>query len=147
MNTSRGTSVIWRWAADWMIEGSSPGGGWDYFYSPPRPDRFWCPPGFLSCGYRGPFPWGWSGRGVELSTRFRLVLRSKNAWCYASTIPILLHGVVLGWKSTGTTYLYLLLYMKTFVWNGFLLNRFEDLPCIYLSWTVLTSVGSWRWCH
>jgi hypothetical protein len=33
---------------------------------------------------------------VELTTRLHLVPRSKNEWSYTSTLPIRLHGVVLG---------------------------------------------------
>jgi hypothetical protein len=38
--------------------GSNPGGGWEFFFSTPRPDRFWSLPSFLSNGYEGLFPWG-----------------------------------------------------------------------------------------
>jgi hypothetical protein len=33
------SSVVQRWAMGWMIGGSSPGKGWEFFSSPPRPDR------------------------------------------------------------------------------------------------------------
>jgi hypothetical protein len=36
--------------------GSNPGGGWEFFSSPPRPDRFWGPPSILYKGYQGLFP-------------------------------------------------------------------------------------------
>jgi hypothetical protein len=35
-----------------------PAGDWEFFSSPPRPDRLWGPPSLLSNGYQGPFPWG-----------------------------------------------------------------------------------------
>jgi hypothetical protein len=39
-------------------------------------------------GYQGLFPWGWSDRGVKLTTHLYLVPRSKNVWSYTSTLPI-----------------------------------------------------------
>jgi hypothetical protein len=42
----------------WMIGGSNPGRGWEFFSSPPRPDRLWGPSSLLSNGYQGFFPWG-----------------------------------------------------------------------------------------
>jgi hypothetical protein len=36
--------------------GSIPGMGWEFFSSPPRPDRFWCPPSHLSNWYWACFP-------------------------------------------------------------------------------------------
>jgi len=35
--------------------GSSPGRAWEFFSSPPRPHRLWCPPSLLSNGYQGFF--------------------------------------------------------------------------------------------
>jgi hypothetical protein len=37
---------------------SSPGRDWEFFSSPPRPDRLWGPPSLLSNGYQVLFPWG-----------------------------------------------------------------------------------------
>jgi hypothetical protein len=48
--------------------GSISGGGWEFFFSPPHPERIWGPTSFLSNGYQGFFPWGYSGRGVKLTT-------------------------------------------------------------------------------
>jgi hypothetical protein len=68
--------------------GSSPGRGWEFFSSPPRPDRLWSPPSLLSNEYRGmkltthhlvtrsrmrgaisPFPNTPSWRGAQLKHR------------------------------------------------------------------------------
>jgi len=38
--------------------GSIPGGGWEFFSSPPRPEQLWDPVSLLSNGYQGFFPWG-----------------------------------------------------------------------------------------
>jgi len=46
---------------------------------------------------------GTSDRGVKLTTHLQIVPRSKNAWSYTSTPTILLHGLVLSLKITGTT--------------------------------------------
>jgi hypothetical protein len=40
-------------ATGWMIGGSSPVRGWEFFSSLPRPDRFWGPPSLQSNGYQG----------------------------------------------------------------------------------------------
>jgi hypothetical protein len=47
----------WRWAADWMIRSSSPGGGWDLFSSPPCQGLLWVLPSLLFNGYQGFFRW------------------------------------------------------------------------------------------
>jgi hypothetical protein len=79
---------------DW---GSNPGGGWEFFPSPPRPDRLWDPPSLLFNGYGGIFPWGLSGREVKLTTHLHLIPRSKNVWNYTSTPLTRLLTVVLSW--------------------------------------------------
>jgi hypothetical protein len=38
--------------------GSSPGRGWEFISSPPRPDRLWGSPSPLSNWYQGLFLWG-----------------------------------------------------------------------------------------
>jgi hypothetical protein len=62
-----------------------------------RPERLWGSPSLLSNGYQGLFPWGVKRPGRE-ADHLRLVPRSKNVWCYTSTPPIRLHGVVLSSK-------------------------------------------------
>jgi len=61
----------------WMIGGSSPTKGWEFFSSPPRPDRLCGPTSLLFNVYQGLFPWGQSGRGVKLTTHLHLVPRSR----------------------------------------------------------------------
>jgi hypothetical protein len=39
-----------------------------FFSSPPRPEWLWGQTSLLSNGYQGLFPWGQSGRGVDLTT-------------------------------------------------------------------------------
>jgi len=68
--------------------GSSAGRGWEFFFSPPRPDRLWDPPSLLFNCTRALFL-GVKRPGREASAEV------KNAWSYTSTPPISLHGVVL----------------------------------------------------
>jgi hypothetical protein len=65
--------------------GSISGWGWEFFSTPPRPDRRWGPPSLLSNEYQGLFPSGQSGRGAKLTTHLHPVPRSKNVWRYTST--------------------------------------------------------------
>jgi hypothetical protein len=39
-------------------QGSIPGGCWEFFSKPLRPEQLWGPPSLLSNGYHGLFPWG-----------------------------------------------------------------------------------------
>jgi hypothetical protein len=51
-----GSSVVWTWAMGWIIGGSRPGRSWEFFSSPPRPDRLWVHPSSYRMGTRGSFP-------------------------------------------------------------------------------------------
>jgi hypothetical protein len=64
--------------------------------SPRRPDQLWEPTRLLSNGYWWLFPWGWSGRGVKLTTHLQLVPRSRKRGSIHLYIqpPIRLHGVL-----------------------------------------------------
>jgi hypothetical protein len=87
------------WARRSGFNGSIPGECWEFFSSPPCPDRLWSPPSLLCNGYQGLFPWG-----VKLTTHLRLMPRLKSQWSCISTPPIRLHDMVLSFKkSTGTS--------------------------------------------
>jgi hypothetical protein len=88
----------------WMIGGSSPTKGWEFFSSPPRPDRLCGPTSLLFNVYQGLFPWGQSGRGVELTTHLHLVPRSR----IRRTIPPFPQYAFMAWcslKAQGQLYL------------------------------------------
>jgi hypothetical protein len=59
---------------------------WDFFSSPPLPDRMWCQPNLLSKCYRGVLepgvkrPWCVADRSPPSSAEI------KNAWSYASSL-------------------------------------------------------------
>jgi hypothetical protein len=69
-----------------MVVVRFPTGGWEFFSSPPRPERLWAPPSLLPNGHQGLCPWGSSGRGVKLTTDLHLEPCSKNGWSYTSTL-------------------------------------------------------------
>jgi hypothetical protein len=72
-----------------------PAGGWEFFPSPPRPERHWGPPSLLSSGYRGALSLGVKRPGREADHSPSSSAEVKNAWSYTSTPPIRLLGVVL----------------------------------------------------
>jgi hypothetical protein len=61
----------------WMIGGSSPSRGWEFFSSPLHPDQLWGLPSFLTNGCEGLFSWRQSDQGMKLTTRFHLVPRPR----------------------------------------------------------------------
>jgi hypothetical protein len=73
--------------------GPIPGRGNKFFSSPLRPDQFCGSPSFLSCGYWGLFPWGYSDRYVKLTTHLHLLPRPRMVELYFHS-PIRHHGVM-----------------------------------------------------
>jgi len=67
------------------------GGSWEFFSSPPRPERLWGPPSLLSSGYEVV-----KRPGLKLTAHLHLIPKSKNAWSYNFTPPIRLYGMVTG---------------------------------------------------
>jgi hypothetical protein len=66
------------------------GGGWEFFSSPPRPERLWGQPSLQSNGCLGvKRPGRKADHSPPPSAGF------KNAWKYISTPPVRPHGVVL----------------------------------------------------
>jgi hypothetical protein len=64
-------------ATGWMIGGSIPSRSWEFFSSPPRPERLWGPHRNLCNGHQGLFPWRLGGRSVELTIHLHIVPRSR----------------------------------------------------------------------
>jgi hypothetical protein len=71
--------------------------------SPQRPYRLWAPPSLLFNGYSGPFPRGWRGRCVKLTTYFHLVPTDRTE----NTCPLLLFNCYLADRAENTVPLYL----------------------------------------
>jgi hypothetical protein len=57
--------------------GSSPDRGWEFFSSPPRRDRLWCPPSLLSSGHQRTFPGNKDIWGLKLTTHLHLMQMSR----------------------------------------------------------------------
>jgi hypothetical protein len=68
-----------------MIGGSSPGRGWEFFYSPPRPERLWGSPSLLPNGYQGLFHCGIKRRVCEADHPLPSSAEVQNAWSFTST--------------------------------------------------------------
>jgi hypothetical protein len=96
-----------------MIGSLSPGKGWEFFSSPPCPDRLWAHaasyPGALFLRVKRP---GREANHTPLSSA-----EVTNAWSYTSSLPIHFDGVVLN-SSTGTILPYI--YHKSMLWSIFL---------------------------
>jgi len=66
------------------------------FSLPPRPDRLWGPPNFLSNeSGRKLSPLGWKRPGREADHSPLSSAEVNNVWRYTSNPPILLHAVAL----------------------------------------------------
>jgi hypothetical protein len=91
-------NCILRWATGWTIGvvGSIPGGGWEFFSSPPCPKRLWGLPSHLSDGFRGDLSLGVKrpGREADHSPSSSAEVKEWVELCIHS--PICLHGVVPG---------------------------------------------------
>jgi hypothetical protein len=96
MNRILDSSVLWYYRLD--DRGSRPGRSWEFFFSAPRPDRFWVPP--MSTRAR---PWGVKRLGRKADHLPPTTAEVKNSGSYTSTPPLRIHGVVLSLKSTETT--------------------------------------------
>jgi len=59
-----------------MIRVSIPGRSWEFLSSPLCSYPLWGLLSLLYSGYRGLFPWVYSGRGVKLTTQLHLVSRT-----------------------------------------------------------------------
>jgi hypothetical protein len=86
---------------DWMIGSSTPGRSWEFFSSPPRPDRLRGPHSLLYDGYAGSFS-GVKRPGLDADHSSPSSSEVKNARSYTSTPPIRLHGLMLS-RCAGTT--------------------------------------------
>jgi hypothetical protein len=101
---SRYSSDVYCWVTGMAVGGSSPCKGWEFFSSPPCPNRLWVPPSLLSNGYQGLLPGGKVARAWNwISTSSA---EFKDVRSYTLTPPIRLHDVVLS-RSTETLYVFI----------------------------------------
>jgi hypothetical protein len=120
---------------------------WEFFSSPPRPDRLWGPGSLLSNGYHGLFPLGVERPGREADHSPPSSADVKECvWSYTSTPPVRLHGVVLNLKKSAGTWtqnfrlvLYINIYTHLYVYilhnNGYILQTCDPklVSCIYFA--------------
>jgi hypothetical protein len=82
--------VLRRWATGWMIRGSRPGMGWEFFSRPAlgltQPPIQWVPEA-LSLGMKQP--------GCEADQSPQSSGEVNNAWSYTSIPPVRRHVVLL----------------------------------------------------
>jgi hypothetical protein len=64
---------------------SSPSRGWEFFSSPPRPNRLWSPSSLLSNGYQVALYLGVKWQGREADHSLPSSAEVKNAWGHTST--------------------------------------------------------------
>jgi hypothetical protein len=89
---------------DYRVVGVRVQAGSRIFFFPCRPDRLCGPSSILSNGCRGLFPPVVERLGREADHSFPASAEVKKMWIYISTPPTCLHGVMLNWLSTGTTF-------------------------------------------
>jgi hypothetical protein len=107
-------SLVWRWATGWMIGGSNPGRGLEFFSSPRAQTGSEAHPASYSMGTRGSFP-GVKRPCCEAKHSPPSNTKVKKAWGYTSNSPIRLHGVVLNLRiAQGQLYVYL---YSTYPWS------------------------------
>jgi hypothetical protein len=94
--------------------GSIPSRNKIHSFTSQRPDRLWGPSSLLTNGYRGFFPMGKKGRGVNLTTHLHLLPRLGMVELYFHS-HIRLHGIFTG---TGCQFSHHLL-LTTIVHPGF----------------------------
>jgi hypothetical protein len=68
------------------VRGSIPGRNWEFFCSPPRPERLWGQPSLLSNGYQGLFP-RVKGPEREADHSHPSSAEVKNAWSCTFASP------------------------------------------------------------